>query len=111
MEWKPSSKVFQVKGMSCPSCEIKIENVLRKIEGVIKVNASLAKSQVTVEYDLAKVDIEKLAAAITKLGYEVGGNEAGKNKKKKSINQLLGIGIIIFALYFTFQSTVGFNFL
>jgi len=111
MEWKPSSKVFQVKGMSCPSCEIKIENVLRKIEGVIKVNASLAKSQVTVEYDLAKVDIEKLAAAITKLGYEVGGNEPEKNEKKKSINQLLGIGIIIFALYFTFQSTVGFNFI
>lgn len=111
MEWKPSSKVFQVKGMSCPSCEIKIENVLRKIEGVIKVNASLAKSQVTVEYDLTKVDIEKLAAAITKLGYEVGGNEPEKSEKKKSINQLLGIGIIIFALYFTFQSTVGFNFI
>lgn len=45
------NKIFHVQGMSCPSCEIKIENILHKIEGVKEVKASLAKSEVSVKYD------------------------------------------------------------
>jgi sulfite exporter TauE/SafE/copper chaperone CopZ len=117
MERKLTSMVFKVDGMSCPSCEMKIENVLRKIEGVVKVKASLAKSQVMVEYDPAVVETspsmikERIEAAITKLGYEVGASDSNKNVKKKSINQLLGVGIIVFALYFIIKSTIGFNFI
>ncbi|HEX3044165.1 MAG TPA: sulfite exporter TauE/SafE family protein [Bacillota bacterium] len=117
MERKLPSMVFKVNGMSCPSCEIKIENMLRKIEGVVKVKALLAKSQVMVEYDPAVVETppsvmkERIKAAITKLGYEVGASDSDKSEKKKSINQLLGVGIIVFALYFIIKSTIGFNFI
>jgi copper ion binding protein len=112
MEPKLVNQTFQVKGMTCPSCELKIENVLKKIEGVKNIKASLAKSTVVVDYDAALTEPEKLTAAIQKLGYEVVTN-AGKNdgEKKMTINQLLGIGIIIFALYWVIKSTIGFNFI
>ena len=103
MERKLISKVLAVQGMSCPSCEMKIENALRKIKGVVKVKASLAKSQVTVEYDpdltesLPSMMEQRLADAVIKLGYEVGSSNDDKSEKKTSINQLLGVGIIIFA--------------
>ncbi len=117
MERKLISKVLAVQGMSCPSCEMKIENALRKIKGVVKVKASLAKSQVTVEYDPDLTESppsmmeQRLADAVIKLGYEVGSSNNDKSEKKTSINQLLGVGIIIFALYFIIKSTIGFNFI
>lgn len=117
MERKLISKVLEVHGMSCPSCEMKIENTLRKIKGVVKVEASLAKSRVTVEYDPALVEApssimeQRLADAVIKLGYEVGSSHSDRFEKKTSVNQLLGIGIIIFALYFIIKSTIGFNFI
>lgn len=112
MEPKLVNRTFQVKGMTCPSCELKIENILKKMEGVKSVKASLAKSTVAVDFDAALMEPEKLTAAIQKLGYEVIAKDGkNDNEKKMSINQLLGIGIIIFALYWVIKSTVGFNFI
>ena len=112
MESRTVDRTLSVKGMTCPSCEIKIENILKKIAGVKEVKASFAKSTVNVTYDAVQVEPEQLIAAITKLGYEVAA-EPGKNQvaKEFSINQLLGFGIIIFALYWIIKATVGFNFI
>lgn len=105
-----SEKTFKIKGMSCSSCELKIENALGKVDGVKRVKVSLAASTATVEYDPAKVSPEQLAGVIQKLGYEIdpGDEEKAKNF---TINQFLGIGILIFAIYFIIKSTVGFNFI
>lgn len=110
------SKTFLVRGMSCPSCELKIEKVLRKMPGVKDAKASLANSEVKVEYDPEQVKDAAIIEAIAKLGYEAGETEKGSatlqgTAKKWSINQILGIAIIIFALYWVTKSTVGFNFL
>ena len=84
--------------------------------GVKDVKASLANSEVKVEYDPEQVKDAAIIEAIVKLGYEAG--ETGKGgaapqgtAQKSSINQILGIAIIIFALYWVINSTVGFNFL
>lgn len=111
MDQKTTNRVIRVKGMTCPSCEMKIEHRLRKIEGIAEAKASLAQSQVTINYDPAQVTVADIEAAVTKLGYEVAGNELSQDERKKSTNQLIGIGIIIFALYFIIKSTVGFNFI
>lgn len=106
------TKVFKVNGMSCSSCELKIEKVLGKNAGVKAVKASLAKSEVRVEYDPSQILPEELAAAINRLGYEVAENNSPSGRRRaKEFNQLLGIGIILFALYWIIQSTVGFNFI
>lgn len=98
--------------MTCSSCEIKIENTLKKIEGIKEVKASLAEKTVNINYDAALVEPEQIITAITQLGYEVVANpETTETGKKFSINQLLGVGIIIFALYWIIKATVGFNFI
>ena len=105
-----SKIVIKIKGMSCSSCELKIENALGKVNGVKQVRVSLAESSATVEYDSSKVTSDQLAGIIQKLGYEIDSN--GKDQPKSlTINQFLGIGIVIFAIYFMIKSIIGFNFI
>lgn len=105
-----SKTVLRIKGMSCSSCELKIENALSKVEGVRQVKASLGKSMAKVEYDPSKVTPEQLAGVIQKLGYEVDLN-AKEQSQSFTINQFLGIAIVIFAIYLIIKSTIGFNFI
>lgn len=105
-----SEKTFKIKGMSCSSCELRIENALGKIDGVKRIKVSLAASTATVEYDPAKVNPDQLADVIQELGYEI---DRGDEEEAKSftINQFLGIAVVIFAIYFIIKTTVGFNFI
>lgn len=102
--------VIKIKGMSCSGCELKIENALGKVDGVKRVKASFAASTATVEYDPAIVNPDQLAGVIQRLGYEVDSNDKAK-PQSFTINQFLGIGIVIFAIYFMVKSTAGFNFI
>lgn len=141
MDQKILKKVLQIGGMTCTSCEMRIENKLRKLEGVSDVKAIYSSSNVYVTYDANIVTLDKIIEEIEKLDYTVknkgGGQQSGKaqeNKKsrgffgrdrddksgqkngrapdgKMPINQLLGIGIIILALYLIIKNTIGFNFI
>lgn len=62
-----------VKGMTCTSCELHIENDVKKLPGISYVKASYEKGAVVVDYDDAKVDQEKIIAAINATGYSVEG--------------------------------------
>ena len=134
-------KVLQIGGMTCASCEMRIENKLRKLEGVSDVNAIFSSSNVYVTYDANIVTLDRIIEEIEKLDYSFknksGGQQSGniqenkksrgifgKNKEDKSgnksrqasegrmpINQLLGTGIIILALYLIIKNTIGFNFI
>lgn len=117
MEFGIVSKVFRVNGMTCPSCELKIENGLKKLTGVKVVKASLSQSAVEVTYEPARLNPEELEAVINQLGYAVDSSEPqsgkidAKAEQTLTINQLLGIGIILFAFYWMINATVGFNFI
>jgi sulfite exporter TauE/SafE/plastocyanin domain-containing protein/copper chaperone CopZ len=113
-------KILYIKGMSCTGCEIRIENALKGIAGVNKVKALYKESLVELVYDGDITNLEKIVAVIEKLDYQVlDGKEGTKdvpsdskgNQDKMSINQLLGVGIIIFSLYMLVKNTVGFNFI
>ena len=123
MEQKYVRKILQIEGMTCTSCEMRIENKLKNIEGIIEVKAIFSSSNVYITYDANIIGLDKIIEAIEKLDYKVKNNqqknnipEQNKNIKKASedkmpINQLLGIGIIIFALYMIIKNTIGFNFI
>ena len=108
MEQKIMMKVLQIEGMTCTSCEMRIENALRKLDGVVSVNASFESSNVYVTYDFHTIVLDQIIEAIEKLDYSVK-NKPGDDKL--SVNQLLGIGIIILAAYVIIRNTVGFNFI
>lgn len=62
---------FQVEGMSCNHCKMAVTNALKELDGVEKVEVSLEKGTVEVEYDDKKVTIEKMKNAIEDQGYDV----------------------------------------
>ncbi len=136
MEQKLIRKVIQIDGMTCTSCEMRIENAIRQLEGVIEVKAIFSSSNVYVTYDANMTGLDRIIETIELLDYKVRNktvdskpaNSKTANSKmanfktinsntkkasddKMSINQLLGSGIILFALYIIINNTVGFNFI
>lgn len=108
-------KVLTIEGMTCTGCETRIENVVSKLKGIIEVKAVYSSQKVYVTFDGDEATIEDIIAAIERLDYRVTstaheGLSSGKSKKTDAA-QLIGIGIILFALYTIIKNTVGFNFI
>lgn len=66
---KIGEKILTVEGMHCENCEIRVENALNRLDGVLcKVN--LRKKTATVSYS-TQVSDELLKETVEKLGYQV----------------------------------------
>ncbi len=63
--------VLKVNGMTCGGCVRSVKNVLESIQGVNSAEVSLEKAQVTVTYDPAKADVNRMREAVTDAGYQV----------------------------------------
>lgn len=64
---------IQLEALTCPSCQMKIENAVKSLDGVDKESVSVAfnSSKAKFNFDESKVSIEKVERAITALGYDV----------------------------------------
>lgn len=112
---------LSIKGMTCSSCELRVENALKKLEGVVAVKAEYSKSRAQITYDADIVSIQEMMDTVARAGYEASEQSNGmnaeksrkpeENKSKEEINQLVGIGIILLALYVIVKNTIGFNFI
>ena len=116
-------KVLHVAGMTCSSCEIRIENTLKKIAGVQNVKAVYSEAKVYVTYNANETGIYRLMQLIGKLGYKArlssnSINRGNINKKQTKVRgksgklktgQLIGICIMLAAIYVIINNTVGFN--
>lgn len=114
MEKKQTNKILFVNGMSCSSCEIKIEKTLRKIQGINDIKVSYSKGTVEVSYNENEVDLITIVKAINQLDYKVLPNKNSSenaNESKESISKWISIGIILLAGYTIINKTVGFNFI
>lgn len=68
-EPKIGEKVLVIEGMHCENCEIRVENALNRLDGVIcKVN--LKKKTATVSYSV-EVSDELLKETVESRGYQV----------------------------------------
>lgn len=61
---------FSVKGMHCASCVKVIERALKKVEGVSDAVVNLATEKATVTYDSSQVPDDRLASAVSGVGYK-----------------------------------------
>ena len=121
MEQKSIKYILQVEGMTCASCEMRIENALKKLDGIVKVKAIFSSSNVYVTYDENVIGLDRIIETIERLDYAVKNkpsevtatitNESKSAENKITINQILGISIILLALYIIIKNTVGFNFI
>ena len=60
-----------VRGMSCGGCEQRVHRALTALAGVGQVVAEHIGDEVEVTYDAARLDADRIAAAIAGLGFTV----------------------------------------
>ena len=115
-----TKRTFAVKGMTCSGCEMKVERILSRLEGVKSAKASFSGNCVTVEYDSVITGVPAMAAALAKAGYSLGaeGTKASRGermdpqgKKRLRVDQLIGLVIVLLAGYFLIDKTIGFDFI
>ena len=68
---------IRVDGMKCSKCTSSVEKALTATEGVEKVEVSLQKKEVVVEYDEAKVSETKLREVINSTGFKAVEEKSG----------------------------------
>jgi len=112
-----------VDGMSCGSCEQRIEKAVRALDGVSRVSASAALSEVMVYYDAGLVNMEAIHAAIRGAGYRVRDESpaavpaavpqdaAAAKSRSAALYRFLGLIAVVAALSLIIRYTVGFTFL
>lgn len=64
---------IEMETLTCPSCIIKIEKLLKSLEGIDKdsVKVSFSSSKARLNFDDTKIKPEEIKESIGKLGYEV----------------------------------------
>jgi len=62
------SKVINVSGMTCETCEIAINNGA-KDKGIVEISSSAPNQRVEVKYDKTQTDIETIMKEIKRKGY------------------------------------------
>ncbi|MBO8437045.1 MAG: cadmium-translocating P-type ATPase [Spirochaetes bacterium] len=60
---------FDVTGMSCAACQVRVEKSVRKLDGVKEVNVNLLKNSMEVEYDENALTEDGIVSAVEKAGY------------------------------------------
>ncbi|UNC93289.1 heavy metal translocating P-type ATPase [Candidatus Contubernalis alkaliaceticus] len=63
------NKKFEVTGMTCSACSTHVEKSVGKAVGIEKVNVNLLSNSMTVQYDGASIDEEKIIKAVQDAGY------------------------------------------
>ncbi len=62
--------VIAVEGMNCGKCAAGIKAMLKRTAGVVAAEVSYEKKEAAVDYDPDKTTPEKIAEAISNLGYK-----------------------------------------
>lgn len=91
---------IKVYDMTCTSCEKRIENSIKKINGVKNAKADYTKETLEIDYDSKVCNIEDIKKLIRKIGYST---ESSSNLG------FIGILIIIFVIFTLGLRTSGFD--
>ncbi|NGX55892.1 MAG: Copper-exporting P-type ATPase A [Candidatus Anoxychlamydiales bacterium] len=78
---------ISIENMHCSSCVKKIEDDVKKIDGIKKINVSFANNKAYIEYDESKINLNQIFEEIKKIGYkaiEKNNDENLQNKEIKS---------------------------
>lgn len=106
-------KKYQIKGMTCASCQAHVRDATKKVKGVIDCNVNLLNNSmdVLVNDDYIDGDIE---AAVKKSGYEAYlGNDVNKVKNVNNNNKLyilIASFILLLVLMYVSMGNMMFGF-
>ena len=92
------AEIFKIEGMTCISCEQRIERKLSKTNGIKKAKVSYVSSQAECSLDAQVISKKQICEIIEALGYTVIEEESTSGEQDKVI-KVLGIVLSILALY------------
>lgn len=104
-----------IKGMHCRSCELLVEESLKDVGNVDRVQVNYSTGEAVVHYHGDKPSENSLRKAIVEAGYEVGMNEVRPflNLDTDNIMQLMVGAGVLFLLYLVLKgfglTTLDFN--
>lgn len=93
-EVKSKQVIIPIEGMTCAACASRIEKVVGRMPGVLKVSVNLATEKASIEYDPEQTRISGIKQAIEKLGYKAlniekkADSDQDKLRKEKEIKTL-----------------------
>ena len=107
---------FKISGLYCQSCKTLIEEEIKSLPGINKIEVDYASGQAYLDYDEDKIAPGKIFKTIKKLNYQPQTCEIPNNIKKSMPLFLLGILIpliigLFIGLYFLFINFNGFQIL
>ncbi len=66
---KTETVTISIEGMHCNHCKAKVENALKSIKGVKKVDVSLENARATVIFAASKTNADAMIAKINESGF------------------------------------------
>ncbi len=119
MEKAGVKKKLGIEGMSCASCELRLENGLKKMKGVSEVKASLADAKLYVTFNPDETSLSEIMGTIEKIGYrafdnaDITGPKTNQSVKTagRTVIQFIGVAVVLLALHLIITNTVGYNFI
>src|SRR3989344_7035410 len=93
--------IVPIKGMHCRSCELLIEDELKSIPGVKKVDVSHKKACAEIYYHNSQLKVEDIDKAVQNAGYQVGFSEKPPllSKNPDDYTDLVYVGVALFMLF------------
>ena len=106
-----------IEGMTCASCSSAVERTLNKLEGVGVAQVNLATETATISFDEGNLDLDKIKAAVKRIGYGVSDAVDPKAKEEEKRRELKDLGhrlifnaiLTIALMVLSMGSMVGFN--
>lgn len=62
--------ILRSRDLSCPSCIVKIEKALGRLEGVERAKVRFNSGKIEVDHDAARVPQSALVEAVREVGYD-----------------------------------------
>ena len=113
-----------VDGMSCATCERRIEKAVSALEGVQHVVASASLADLVVRYDSKRTSLAAIHRAVADAGYHVReetvsapdrvsgiGVTAPRGNRATLWYRILGVGVMLAAVYLILRYSSAFTFL
>lgn len=100
MESTARSKKLLIGGMTCVSCQNKIEKKLNRTSGISSAKVSYQTGAADITYDSSVITLKDIQAIIEKLDYQV---LSGRGNQKSNVGHVVGTMAIIVSLYALLQ--------
>lgn len=110
-----TTQTIPVLQMTCASCAISVESIIKFLPGVVNAVVNYASAEVKVEYIPSLVSIEKMREAVQSIGYDLFINKSDShqetledihNRKQKQLkiktigSIVLSVPLVIIAMFF-----------